>query len=178
MDESSFPVLVGTALPTAVKFVLDQLGAFLDRRRLRQAGGPDLENHGIVDLPEFVKARGPRQLDDAEIDAHFQEIEMLHALLRLSSDQRDLDGAEPRLRILLARAKTVLEAIYHQDLNFVVDDKEAVMVVTHRVDDVDGDATGLDAKTIARGGRADVEQNVKRVHETGTATAAKVERLG
>ncbi|MFC0101120.1 hypothetical protein ACFFKH_26850 [Micromonospora marina] len=176
MEEIAFPVLVGAALIEGVKFTYNQLDLFLERRRSsRQGERPSVPQD--VEIPPSVEVGGPLQLNDEVIEQHESEIEILHALLKVSQNYENLDGREAQLRIVLGKAKSILEAVYGQDFEFGKGE-DATFKVQNRVEDLHGKAVGAVVGEINRGGHGEVDNQVARVHESGEFTGARIDRVG
>ncbi|WP_146763072.1 V-type ATPase 116kDa subunit family protein [Micromonospora noduli] len=176
MEEIAFPVLVGAALVEGVKFTYSQLGLFLERRRLsRQGEQPSTPED--LEIPSSIEVNGPLQLRDDVVEQHESEIQILHSLLRVSQNYENLDGREPQLRIVLGKAKSILDAVYGQEFRFGNGD-DATFKVQNRLEDVHGKAVGADMGVINHGGHAEVDNQVLRVHESGEFTGARIDRVG
>ncbi|WFF08721.1 hypothetical protein O7622_09290 [Micromonospora sp. WMMD1076] len=176
MEEVTFPVLVGAALAEGVRFAYGQLDLFLERRRAsRQGEHPSAPE--ALEIPSSIEVDGPLQLNDDLIEQHESEIRILHALLRVSQGYENLDGREAQLRIVLGKAKSILDAVYGQEFKFGKGD-DATFKVQNRLEDVHGRAVGAVLGEISHGGHAEVDNQVARVHESGEFTGARVDRIG
>ncbi|MFD6610900.1 hypothetical protein ACFWD1_18690 [Micromonospora chalcea] len=176
MEEIAFPFLVGAALVEGVKFTYHQFDLFLERRRSSRQG-EQLSTPEAPEVPPSIEVNGPLQLNDDVVEQRESEIEILHALLKVSQSYENLDGREAQLRIVLGKAKSILDAVYGQEFKFGKGDG-ATFKVQNRLEDVHGRAVGADVGEINHGGHAEVDNQVARVHESGEFTGARIDRIG
>lgn len=111
MDPLSFPVLAGTMLTEAVKFLFDRAGAVLDRRAGRVP----------VEEPEQVAGRSAAlQVRAAELtDARVERLSQAQGALRVYLSRPNLlQGDDDDLRDLLAQLRRDLEEVYGCGLPF------------------------------------------------------------
>ncbi|MFI0715425.1 hypothetical protein GTW98_03900 [Streptomyces sp. SID8375] len=161
MDPLSFPVLAGTMLTEAVKFLFDRAGAVLDRRAGRVP----------VEEPEQVTGRSAAlQVRAAELtDARVERLSQAQGALRVYLSRPNLlQGDDDDLRDLLSQLRRDLEEVYGCSLPFGDEERpRSGAEVSQHADEVSGQQVGIRAQSMTVNGRARVVQTAKTITETG-----------
>ncbi|MGW1792387.1 hypothetical protein ACWCO0_28160 [Streptomyces tubercidicus] len=161
MDPLSFPVLAGTMLTEAVKFLFDRAGAVLDRRAGRVP----------VEEPEQVAGRSAAlQVRAAELtDARVERLSQAQGALRVYLSRPNLlQGDDDDLRDLLAQLRRDLEEVYGCGLPFGDEERPRPGAeVSQHADEVSGQQVGIRAQSMTANARARVVQTAKTITETG-----------
>ncbi|MEU3995614.1 hypothetical protein AB0E76_07290 [Streptomyces fungicidicus] len=171
MDALAFPVLAGTLLTEAVRFLFDRAGAVLDRRAGRVP----------VEEPEQVSGRTQPLLVRAPAltDERVARITEAHGALRVYLSRPEfLQGDDTELRKLLGRVRRDLEEVYGRRLPFG-DEREGDrpgVEVSQRADSLHGKQVGMRVGgDITERGQARVDQEARTIEETGEQVGIEVE---
>ncbi len=171
MDPLAFPVLAGTMLTEAVRFLFDRASAVLDRRTGRAS----------VEEPEQVPGQTEPLLVRASAltDERVARITGAHGALRVYlSRPAFIQGDDTELRKVLGRLRRDLEEVYGRRLPFG-DEKEADrpgVEVSQRADSLHGKQLGMRVgRDITERGRARVDQEAGTIEETGEQVGIEVE---
>jgi hypothetical protein len=171
MDPLTFPMLVGTALTEAVKFLFDRAGAVLDRR----SGRVPLEE------PEEVEGRsGPYTVHPSELSAARIEriTEARGALQVYLARPALLQGGDPELRQLLGGLRLDLEEIYGRQLPFGDEEERPArpgVSVTQRTDHLAGHQVGVRAQGISQQGRVRVDQSARVIEASAEQVGTEID---
>ncbi|MBQ1113483.1 hypothetical protein [Streptomyces sp. C3-3] len=161
MDPLVFPVLAGTVLTEAVRFLFDRASAVLDRR----AGRVPIEE------PELVAGRSETlQVRAAELtDARVERIMQAQGALRVYQSRPNLlQGDDEELRDLLGHLRRDLEEVYGSALPFGDEQRPRPGAeVSQHADEISGQQVGIRAQGMTAMGRARVVQTAKTITETG-----------
>ncbi|MEU1624188.1 hypothetical protein ABZ746_02350 [Streptomyces sp. NPDC020096] len=161
MDPLAFPVLAGTVLTEAVKFLFDRASAVLDRRAGRVP----------IDEPERVAGRPETlQVHAAELtDGRVERIMQAHGALRVYLSRPALvNGDDEELRDLLGHLRRDLEVVYGRVLPFGDEQRpQPGAEVSQHADEISGQQVGIRAQGMTAKGRARVVQTAKTITETG-----------
>ncbi|QLE71783.1 hypothetical protein FGW37_09335 [Streptomyces rectiverticillatus] len=161
MDALSFPVLAGTLLTEAVRFLFDRAGAVLDRRAGRVP----------VEEPESVAGRpGALQVRVGELtDSRVERISQAQGSLRVYLSRPELlQGDDEGLRNLLGQLRRDLEEVYGCSLPFGDEQRPRPGAeVSQHADEISGQQVGIRAQGMTAKGRARVVQTAKTITETG-----------
>ncbi|MDI3405399.1 hypothetical protein [Streptomyces cavernicola] len=170
MDPLAFPVLAGTVLTEAVRFLFDRAAAVLDRR----AGRIPLQQ------PEEVPGQAePLVVQSGQLtDERMERITQAHGALRVYSSRPEiLQGDDAELLDLLGRLRRDLEEVYGRRLPF--SDEEAAtrpgVEVFQRTEMVDKKQVGVRAHAITEQARVRVVQDTGTIGETGEQVGVEVE---
>jgi hypothetical protein len=171
MDPLAFPVLAGTLLTEAVRFLFDRASAVLDRRAGRV---PVEEPEQVPGQAEPLMVRAP-----ALSDERVARLTGAHGALRVYLSRPDLlQGDDTELRELLGRLRRDLEEVYGRRLPFG-DEKAADrpgVEVSQRADDLHGRQIGMRVGgDITDRGRAHVDQEAGTIQETGEQVGIEVQ---
>ncbi|MCI4085655.1 hypothetical protein MRQ86_36250 [Streptomyces sp. MMS21 TC-5] len=170
MDPLTFPMLAGTILSEAVRFLFDRASAVLDRRAGRVP----------VEEPE----EGPRQGEQllvrpAELtDARIERITQAHGALRVYLSRPSLlQSEDTELRDLLGVLRRDLEEIYGRQLPFGDEQKEhrPGVEVSQHADLVNNKQVGVRSRGITERGRVRVVQEAGTIGETGEQVGLEIE---
>ncbi|CAL9552398.1 hypothetical protein [Streptomyces sp. enrichment culture] len=171
MDPLAFPVLAGTLLTEAVRFLFDRASAVLDRRAGRVP----------VEEPEQVPGQTQplRVMAPALTDERVARITGAHGALRVYLSRPEfLQGDDTELRNVLGRLRRDLEEVYGRRLPFG-DEQEKDrpgVEVSQRADSLHGRQVGVRVGgDVTEGGRARVDQNAGTIEETGEQVGIEVE---
>ncbi|MYY08861.1 hypothetical protein GT204_08075 [Streptomyces sp. SID4919] len=171
MDPFAFPVLAGTLLTEAVRFLFDRASAVLDRRAGRVP----------VEEPEQVQAQTQPLLvrSPALTDERVARITGAHGALRVYLSRPEfLQGDDTELRQLLGQIRRDLEEVYGCRLPFG-DEKEADrpgVEVSQRADTLRGKQVGMRVGgDITERGRARVDQEAGTIEARGEQVGIEVE---
>ncbi|WP_367043949.1 hypothetical protein [Streptomyces sp. Je 1-332] len=171
MDPLAFPVLAGTLLTEAVKFLFDRASAVLDRRAGRVP----------VEEPEQVSGQTQPLVVSAPAltDERVARITGAHGALRVYLSRPEfLQGDDTELREVLGRLRRDLEEAYGHRFPFG-DEKEIDrpgVEVSQRAESLHGKQVGMRVGgDITERGRARVDQETGTVEETGEQVGIEVE---
>ncbi|MGW3660670.1 hypothetical protein ACWD6R_35705 [Streptomyces sp. NPDC005151] len=171
MDPLAFPVLAGTVLTEAVKFLFDRASAVLDRRTGRVP----------IDEPEQTPGQTQPLLVRAPslTDERVARITGAHGALRVYLSRPEfLQGDDTELREVLGRLRRDLEEVYGRRLPFGEErnaDRPGVEV-SQRADSLYGKQVGMRVGgDITERGRARVDQEAVTIEETGEQVGIEVE---
>jgi hypothetical protein len=171
MDPLAFPVLAGTLLTEAVRFLFDRASAVLDRRAGRVP----------VEEPEQVPGQAQPLLVRASAltDERVARITGSQGALRVYLSRPDfLEGDDTELRELLGHLRRDLEEVYGRSLPFG-NEKEADrpgVEVAQRADSLHGRQVGMRVGgDITERGRARVIQEAGTVEERGEQVGVEVQ---
>ncbi|MCG7207261.1 hypothetical protein [Streptomyces arenae] len=171
MDPLAFPVLAGTLLTEAVRFLFDRASAVLDRRTGRVP----------VEEPEQVPGQAEPLLVRASTlsDERVARLTGGQGALRVYLSRPELlQGDDVELRELLGQLRRDLEEVYGRRLPFG-DETEADrpgVEVSQRADDVRGKQVGMRVGgDITDRGRAHVDQEAGTIQETGEQVGIEVQ---
>lgn len=171
MDPLAFPVLAGTLLTEAVRFLFDRAGAVLDRRAGRVP----------VETPEQVPGQTQPLLvmAPALTDERVARIAGAHGALHVYLSRPEfLQGDDIHLRKLLGRLRRDLEEVYGCGLPFG-DEKEADrpgVEISQSADSLHGKQVGMRVGgDITERGRARIDQEAGTIEETGEQVGIEVE---
>ncbi|MBP8533117.1 hypothetical protein [Streptomyces sp. MK37H] len=170
MDALAFPVLAGSALTEAVRFLFDRAGAVLDRRAGRV---PAEEPEQVSGQAQPLLVR-PTELTDTRI----QRLSHAHGALRVYLSRPEfLQGEDADLRELLGLLRSDLEEIYGCRLAFGNEEQESRpgVEISQRADFIDGSQVGVRSRGITERGRARVKQDAKTVGKTGEQVGVEVD---
>ncbi|MGW5527963.1 hypothetical protein [Streptomyces xanthochromogenes] len=170
MDPLTFPMLVGTALTEAVKFLFDRAGAVLDRR----AGRVPVEEPEQIDGQIGALTVRPAELSSARIE---RITEARGALQVYLTRPALLQGDDPGLRDLLGALRLDLEEIYGRQLPFGEEERPARpgVSVTQRAEQLTGHQVGVRAQDISRTGRVRVDQSAKVVEAAAEQVGVEID---
>ncbi|MFF2013721.1 hypothetical protein ACFVWY_32305 [Streptomyces sp. NPDC058195] len=161
MDPLAFPVLAGTVLTEAVRFLFDRASAVLDRRAGRV---PIDEPESVAGQSETLQVR-PEELTDARVERISQAQGALQVYL---SRPALLQGDDEALRDLLAQLRQDLEALYGRGLPFGDEQRSRPGAhVSQHADEVSGPQVGIRAQGMTAKSRVEVTQTAKTITETG-----------
>ncbi|MEU5646401.1 hypothetical protein AB0H26_43545 [Streptomyces milbemycinicus] len=171
MDPLAFPVLAGTLLTEAVRFLFDRASAVLDRRAGRV---PVAEPEQVPGQTQPLLVRAP-----ALTDERVARITGAHGALRVYLSRPEfLRSDDIELRELLGRLRRDLEEAYGRRLPFG-DETEADrpgVEVSQRADSLHGKQVGMRVGSgITERGRARVNQEAGTIEETGEQVGIEVE---
>ncbi|MFG3197995.1 hypothetical protein ACGFYT_17840 [Streptomyces sp. NPDC048208] len=171
MDPLAFPVLAGTLLTEAVKFLFDRASAVLDRRAGRV---PVEEPEQVSGQTQPLMVRTP-----ALTDERVARITGAHGALRVYLSRPEfLLGDDTQLREVLGRLRRDLEEVYGRRLPFG-DEKDTDrpgVEVHQRADSLRGKQVGTRVGgDITERGRVHVNQDAGTVEETGEQVGIEVE---
>ncbi|MGA4539021.1 hypothetical protein ACPA54_03420 [Uniformispora flossi] len=169
MDPIAFPILAGTVLNEAVRFLFDRAGAVLDRR----SGRTPLEEPDQVSGHSELFRVQPSELTDGRVE----RLTQAHGALGVFLSHPDLlRGDNPELRELLGRLRTDLEAVYGRSLPFgeELSARPGVEAV-QRSEHVRGRQVGVRAQGISAAGRARVEQEARIIDDSGEQVGFEIE---
>lgn len=169
MDPLAFPVLAGTVLTEAVRFLFDRASAVLDRRAGRVT----------VDEPEQISGQiGPLLATTTELtDERVARITGAHGALRVYLSRPEfLQGEDADLRELLGRLRRDLEEVYGRRLPFgnERDEDRPRVEISQRTDSLHGKQVGMRVGGITERGRARVVQDAGTIEETGEQVGIEV----
>ncbi|GHA00428.1 hypothetical protein GCM10010329_22810 [Streptomyces spiroverticillatus] len=169
MDPLTFPMLAGTMLTEAVKFLFDRAGAVLDRRAGRVP----------VEEPEQVAGRSDLlQVRVAELtDTRAERLMHAQGALRVYLSRPELlDGEDAGLRELLGQLRRDLEEVYGCGLPFGNEHRPRPGVeVSQHSDEIAGQQVGVRAQGITAKGQLHVVQTAKTIAETGEQVGVHLE---
>lgn len=171
MDPLAFPVLAGTLLTEAVRFLFDRASAVLDRR----AGRVSVEEpEQVPGQPQPLLVRAP-----ALTDERVARITGAHGALRVYLSRPEfLHSDDNDLRELLGRLRRDLEEVYGRRLPFG-DEKETDrpgVEVSQQADSLRGKQVGMRVRgDITERGQARVDQKAGTIEETGEQVGIDVE---
>ncbi|MCX4823196.1 hypothetical protein OG883_25570 [Streptomyces sp. NBC_01142] len=170
MDPLAFPVLAGTVLTEAVKFLFERAGAVLDRRAGRVTAE---EREQVPGQTQPLLAR-PTELTEERV----ARITGAHAALRVYLSRPEfLQGEDTDLRELLGRLRRDLEEVYGRRLPFGEESKEdrPGVEISQRTETLQGKQVGMRVGGITERGRARVEQDTGVIEETGEQVGIEIE---
>ncbi|WP_328377955.1 hypothetical protein OHB13_19505 [Streptomyces sp. NBC_00440] len=171
MDPLTFPMLAGTALTEAVKFLFDRAGAVLDRRAGRVP----------VEEPEHVEGQvGPLTVRPAELSsARIERITEARGALQVYLTRPALMQADgPGLRDLLGALRLDLEEIYGRQLPFGDEEERPSrpgVSVTQRAEQLTGSQVGVRAQDISRTGRVRVDQSARVIEAAAEQVGVEID---
>lgn len=171
MDPFAFPVLAGTVLTEAVRFLFDRASAVLDRRAGRL---PVEEPEQVPGQPQPLLVRGPALTDERVV-----RITGAHGALRVYLSRPEfLQGDDHELREVLGGLRRDLEEVYGRRLPFG-DESEADrpgVEVCQQADFLKGKQVGMRVGgDITERGRGRVEQKAGTIEEAGEQVGIEVE---
>ncbi|MGW1838657.1 hypothetical protein [Streptomyces sp. NPDC002067] len=161
MDPLAFPVLAGTVLTEAVKFLFERASAVLDRRAGRT---PVEEPESVEGWPDTLLVQAG-ELTDARVE----RINQAQGALRVYMSRPDLlQGSDEELRDLLGQLRRDLENIYGCSLPFGGEQRPRPGAeVSQHTDELSGKQVGIRAQGMTAKGRAQVVQTAKVITDTG-----------
>lgn len=168
MDPLAFPMLAGTVLTEAVRFLFDRASAVLDRRAGRVAVEEPEQVPGQTE-PLLVRAT---ELTDERIERITRDQGSLRVYL---SRPEFLQGEDPELRELLGRLRRDLEEVYGRRLPFGEEEDRPGVEVSQRTDFLHGKQVGMRVKGVTERGRARVEQDTGTIGEAAEQVGIQVE---
>ncbi|WP_411574436.1 hypothetical protein [Streptomyces fradiae] len=161
MDPLAFPMLAGTVLTEAVRFLFERASAVLDRRAGRVP----------VEEPESVAGRADTlQVRAGELtDARVERISQAQGALRVYLSRPDLlQEDDDGLRDLLGQLRRDLEEVYGCSLSFGDEQRPRPGAdVFQHADEISGQQVGIRAEGMTAKGRAQVVQTAKTITDTG-----------
>ncbi|WP_030898527.1 hypothetical protein [Streptomyces sp. NRRL F-5126] len=171
MDPFAFPVLAGTLLTEAVRFLFDRASAVMDRRAGRV---PVEEPEQVPGQTQPLLVMAPKLTDE-----RVARITGAHGALRVYlSRPKYLQGDDTELRRVLGCLRRDLEEVYGRRLPFG-DEKEADrpgVEVSQQADSLHGRQVGMRVGgDITERGRARVDQNARTIEETGEQVGIEVD---
>ncbi|MFI8850294.1 hypothetical protein ACIGW3_08905 [Streptomyces sp. NPDC053499] len=171
MDPFAFPVLAGTVLTEAVRFLFDRASAVLDRTAGRL---PVEEPEQVTGQPQPMLIRGP-----ALTDERVARITGAHGALRVYLSRPEfLQGDDNELRKVLGKLRRDLEEVYGRRLPFG-DETEADrpgVVVSQQADSLKGKQVGMRVGgDVTERGRARIDQKAGTIEGTGEQVGIEVE---
>ncbi|WP_225796314.1 hypothetical protein [Streptomyces aculeolatus] len=170
MDPFAFPVLAGTVLTEAVRFLFDRASAVLDRRAGRLPVEEPEQNLG---QPQPLLIR-----ETALTDERIARITGAHGALRVYLSRPELlQGDDNDLRDVLGGLRQDLEEVYGRRLPFG-DEAEAArpgVEVYQQADSLKGKQVGIRVGDTTERGRARVDQKAGTIEEAGEQVGIEVE---
>ncbi|WP_234324690.1 hypothetical protein [Streptomyces albus] len=161
VDPLAFPVLAGTVLTEAVRFLFDRASAVLDRRAGRV---PVEEPESVAGRPSALQVRAG-ELTDARVE----RISQAQGALRVYLSRPDLlQGEDEGLRDLLGQLRRDLEEVYGCSLPFGDEQRpQPGAEVSQHADEISGQQVGIRAQGMTAKGRARAVQTSRTITETG-----------
>ncbi|MFG2918024.1 hypothetical protein ACGF0D_34675 [Kitasatospora sp. NPDC048298] len=169
MDPLSFPVLTGTVLQEAVKFLFDRAAAALDRRAGRAPLAPERQTGHAEPLQPRLA-----ELTETRIERIMQAQGALGVYL---ARPELLQGDDERLRELLSHLRADLEAIYGQKFAFGSEKQppRPGVEVRQRADSVINRQVGVRAHGVSETARVQVIQTARTIEATGEQVGVEIE---
>lgn len=165
MDPLAFPVLAGTVLTEAVKFLFDRAATILDRRAGRASVEPELVTGEAEPLSaELTEPRIARIMQaQGALSVYLARPELLR-------------GDDEGLREILGRLRADLEAIYGRRFLFGAEQhtRPGVEVFQH-ADHIANKQVGVRSHGVSGTARVQVTQTAKIIGATGEQVGVEIE---
>lgn len=184
-DPLTLSVLGGVVLSEGVRFLYRQAEELIKagRRRRADAGDPKPETAEVPSVPtEVLESAPPTEVDGAGLDRATDRLaELAEPLAPYARGEAAVDGGDTALLEAADRLRTLLEQVYGRSITFRGEPREAGttrVAVEQKVGDVEGDAVGLEADSVAGPADVRVRQESGRVAADGSVTGARLGDVG